>query len=295
VLAAPQTLRIGESANASVAGFDQSDRPFSLSSTTWTSSAPGVASVSNSGVVTALAPGIAMIGAASGAVSGSFPVTVIPPAVPAASVVVSPTSSELFVGESVQFAATLFSAAGAPQPGRAVAWSSSNPASATVTSAGLLRAVDAGTVIVSAVIDGIHGTVPVAVSGVADSTIQILVVSPTVEQTVTDTLRASATVASARPLRRVFATIGARQIPMGPMKVGPPGKQVDGWGADIDISGDPAGPSIVTFTAFDVEGHFWNASAAFEHQRPSGGSGVPPATGYKLVAPPSPIRVRPRG
>jgi hypothetical protein len=296
VLTAPQTLLVGEVASASANGFDQADRPFSLGVTVWASSAPGIATVSATGVITARAPGTSVIGASSGGVTGDASIVVIAPASPAASVSVTPASASVFVGESTQFFATFLSAAGAAQPGRPVSWSSSNPAIATVSESGLVRGVDVGEVVVTATIDGLQGTVPVSVTGIADSSIQILVVSPTIEQTVTDTLRAAVTVASARPLRRVFAAVGSRQIPLAPVKIGPPGKQVDGWGADVDIAAEPAGASTVVFSAFDADGHFWSVTAAFEHTPPRGGSGVPPATGFRLVAPPpeSAVRVSPR-
>jgi hypothetical protein len=292
VITAPQTLLVGETASATVNGFDQTDRPFSLGATVWTSSSPAVATISPQGIVTAVAPGTATIGAASAGVSGEFQVAVISRAAPAAIVNVTPASVSIGVGDTAQLTATLFTASGIAEAGRPVSWISSNPAVVTVSDAGLVRAIDVGTVVISAIVGDIHGTAPITVSGVADSGIQVAVISPGLEQTVTDTLRASATVASARPLRRVLVTVGSRQVPLGTMKVGPVGKQVDGWGADVDISREPAGPGVVTFSAFDIDGHFWTATAPFDHTPPRGGSGVPPATGHKLVAPPSAPRTR---
>src|SRR6266550_1215140 len=89
---------------------------------TWSSSSTGVARVSGSGLVTAVAAGAATITAASGGQSGTSAITV--QSVSVASVTVSPASASRFVGQTVQLTATPKDSAGNPLTGQTIAWSS---------------------------------------------------------------------------------------------------------------------------------------------------------------------------
>src|SRR6266571_6584180 len=106
---------------------------------TWTSGAPGVATVDGSGLVTGVAAGSATITATSEGKSGSAAVTVA--AAPPAPVAVSPTSASLLVGQTQQLSATPKDANGNPLTGRTVSWSSGNTAVATVSASGLVTGV----------------------------------------------------------------------------------------------------------------------------------------------------------
>src|SRR5437879_2606196 len=97
---------------------------------TWTTSNGVVATVSASGLVTGVAIGAATITTTSEGQSGTSAVTVSN--VPVASVVLSPATASVLVGGTVQLSATPKDAAGNVLTGRVVAWTSSNPAIATV-------------------------------------------------------------------------------------------------------------------------------------------------------------------
>jgi uncharacterized protein YjdB len=112
----------------------------------WTSSSPAVATVIN-GTVTGVVPGTSTITATSEGKSSSATITVT--LVPVGSVSVSPTSLALTTGQTGTLSATVTDANGAPIT-RPVNWSSSNTGVATVTSAGVVTAVAAGSATVTA-------------------------------------------------------------------------------------------------------------------------------------------------
>ncbi len=117
-------------------------------SVTWSSQSAAVASVSGSGLVTAVAPGTTTITATSvttPTVSATATIVVRAPTVTA--VTVAPATAALFVAETTQLTATPQADAGANQ---AVTWSSADPAIASVSTTGLVTALVAGTTTVRA-------------------------------------------------------------------------------------------------------------------------------------------------
>jgi uncharacterized protein YjdB len=110
---------------------------------TWSSSAAGVATVSATGLVAAVAPGNAMITATSvfdGTKQGSVAIRVDASAI-VNSVTVQPTSASVNVGATTPLTATVSVGNNASQ---AVTWSSRNEAIATVDSTGRVTGVAAG-------------------------------------------------------------------------------------------------------------------------------------------------------
>jgi parallel beta-helix repeat protein len=114
----------------------------------WVSSNPSVATVSESGLVTGVAAGPVTITAISEGVSGTDTLSV--ESVPVDSISVMPTSASLEVGKTLQLVATTRDASGSILPGRPVAWTSSAPAVATVSTSGVVTAVSVGTVSITA-------------------------------------------------------------------------------------------------------------------------------------------------
>jgi subtilisin family serine protease/uncharacterized protein YjdB len=108
----------------------------------WTSSNPAIATVNTTtGLLTAVTAGAITVRAtdADGIIGNSGTITVTtppPPPLPAA-VAITPQTGTLAAGQILQFSAT-----GGTAP---YTWSSSNPATATVSATGLLTAVSAGT------------------------------------------------------------------------------------------------------------------------------------------------------
>jgi len=120
---------------------------------TWASSDPNVASVSNSGVVTALLNGTTDITASVGAVSSADVAVTVQQL--AATINVSPTTVDLAsLGETATLSGVARDAGGAVIPGATFTWNSSAQAVATVSSSGVVSAVSNGTATVTARLDG---------------------------------------------------------------------------------------------------------------------------------------------
>jgi serine/threonine-protein kinase len=167
------TLAAGESATLRATPQDADGAGVSRAAVQWSTSDPGVATVSADGAVTAVAPGNAAITARSGASSAAVAVVVseprsrpTAPTRPAtvASVGISPAVASTVAGESIQLQAVLRDQSGATLTGRAVRWSSSNTALARVSDAGLVSGIAEGTVQITATSEGRSGVATVSVS-----------------------------------------------------------------------------------------------------------------------------------
>jgi uncharacterized protein YjdB len=131
----------------------------------WSTNNPSAASVSATGLVTGVAAGSATITASSETKNGTSSVTVTAPApVPVASVTVSPAAPSLQVGTTVQLTAVPRDANGGALSGRTITWQSSNPSVATVSASGLVTAIVAGSVTITASCGGASGTSSVTVT-----------------------------------------------------------------------------------------------------------------------------------
>ena len=140
----------------------------------WSSNAPAVASVSSTGLVTALGLGSATVTATSEGKSATSRIAVSP--VPVDAVTVTPSTASLPAGQSVQLTARPVDSTGAALTGRTVTWASDQPTIATVAQGGLVTAVLAGQARISAAVDGKVGTATINVTPVA---VASLVITPT--------------------------------------------------------------------------------------------------------------------
>jgi uncharacterized protein YjdB len=154
-------LLVGESAQATAVVRDAGGAALSGRPVTWTSSAPAVATVDASGAITAVAPGAAVVTATSEGVAGTAALTVAP--VPVAAVEVTLGAASLEVGETTTATAVVRDSAGGALAGRAVTWTSSAPAIATVDASGAVTAVAPGTATLTATSEGVAGTAALTV------------------------------------------------------------------------------------------------------------------------------------
>jgi uncharacterized protein YjdB len=154
----------------------------------WSSSNPGIATVSQAGLVTAVFPGTADIIATVDGRTGRAPVNVTP--IPVANVAVSLADPKPYVLEKTQATATLTDASGRTLTGRTIAWSSSNPSVATVSTTGLVSAIAPGTAVITAMSEQKSGsaTVEITIAPVA----QVVASLQHVERYVGQTTQASA-------------------------------------------------------------------------------------------------------
>lgn len=158
----------------------------------WSSGSAAIATVSASGLVTGVTVGTATISAAADGITGSAQVTVTPP--PVATVTLAPATLALFVGATGALTATLRDAAGAALTGRAVTWTSSNAAVATVMptpTGATVTAVAPGTATISATSEGISGSATVTVALVPVATVSIAPNAATVPRGATVVLTAT--------------------------------------------------------------------------------------------------------
>ncbi len=157
-------LAIGGTVQLTAVPTDASDAPLGGRVVTWSSSTPGVATVS-AGLVTAVSAGTATITASSEGKSGSAAIAVT--AVPVGFVTVTPPSASVLVGSTVQLSAATLDAARNPLNGRAVTWGSSSTAIATVSATGVVTGVNAGTAVITATSEGKSASSTVTVTAPA--------------------------------------------------------------------------------------------------------------------------------
>lgn len=167
---ASASLVVGGTQQLSATTKDASDNVLTGRSVSWSSDAPSVATVSSSGLVSAVSAGSATITATSEGKSGTSAVTVTP--APVATVTVSPSSASVVVGNTQQLVATAKDAGGVTLTGRAFTWASDNSA-ATVDASGLVTAVSTGTATITATSEGKSGTSAITVTLVPVATVTV--------------------------------------------------------------------------------------------------------------------------
>lgn len=128
--------------------------------TSWASGNPSVATVSASGMVTALGVGTSQVSATVGGVTGSASVAVA--LIPVARVAMSSSTLTITEGATGTLSAVATDSLGGALAGRALVWSSGNPAVATVSQGGVVTANVPGTATVTATAPnaGLGGTSP---------------------------------------------------------------------------------------------------------------------------------------
>jgi uncharacterized protein YjdB len=172
------TLVIGAAAPLTAVVQDADGRPATGVSVVWTVKDPGVAGISQTGVVTGRAVGSTQVAASVNGVSAVASITVR--LAPVASVVIQPETRALLLGQSAAFAATPRDANGVGLTGRAVAWTSSNPAVAGVGPTGVVTASSVGTATITATSEGVSANATVMVSPVPVGSVAIVPSSATV-------------------------------------------------------------------------------------------------------------------
>ena len=112
----------------------------------WSSSNPSIASVSSTGLVTAIAEGTTTITASCGGKSATCTVTVDPPFISVTSVALNQTTATVELGESLQLIATVLPEKASNKD---VTWSSSNTAVAKVDAQGKVTTYAIGAAVIT--------------------------------------------------------------------------------------------------------------------------------------------------
>lgn len=188
------TLKVGGTQRLAALLFDADGNPLTGRVVTWSSSDPTVATVDNTGLVTAVAVGPATVTATSEGKSGSAAVSV--GAQVASKITVAPTTVSITVGQTSQLTATVLDASGATIAGAPVAWTIDKPSVASLSSSGLgtdtVTGISVGTATITATSGAAHTTIPVTVS---PSPASAVIISPgSATLFVTQQLQLSATV-----------------------------------------------------------------------------------------------------
>jgi len=162
---------LGSSRQLAANVLDRSGNAIAGRPVTWSSSNSAIATVSVSGLVSAVALGRATITASVEGKSGTSTIDVVDPV---ATVRITPlVPPTLRVGGKVQLTATALNAAGQPLPGRPVNWTSTNPNVASVSTAGEVTALGVGTSTIIAEIDQRQGQVGVTVTLIPIGTVTL--------------------------------------------------------------------------------------------------------------------------
>lgn len=164
VAVAPASATITRGGTVTLQGiaYDAGGNTLAGRTVVWASSAPQVATVDGAGKVTGVAAGSATV---TGTIEGKTASSAITVTVtPVAAVTISPASAALDVGQSAALTAVTTDASGNTLSGRTITWSSANASIATVSAAGLVTAVGAGTTSISATSEGKTGVAQVVVT-----------------------------------------------------------------------------------------------------------------------------------
>ncbi|HKE63355.1 MAG TPA: Ig-like domain-containing protein, partial [Micromonosporaceae bacterium] len=157
------SMLVGSTSQLSAAPLDAEGNTLSGHTIIWSSSDTTKATVSQTGLVSAIAAGTVSITAACEGVIAQASITVTAPNTAVASVRVSPATVSLLPGATSQLSAATLDAAGNTLSGRSVKWSTSDTTKATVSQAGLVSGIAAGTATVTAESEGVTGQAAVTV------------------------------------------------------------------------------------------------------------------------------------
>lgn len=139
----------------------------------WASADPGIATVSENGVVTGVSVGRVEVAATAEGKSGIASVSVTPIPQRVVTVRVVPDNLDLFVASGANLVATPYDNKGNAVTGRGVVWTTNNAAVASISQSGQVTGLVPGTAVITAVVDGIAGNAAVTVRPVPVSRVAI--------------------------------------------------------------------------------------------------------------------------
>ena len=169
--AADTLLALGDTLRLTAEAVDANGHPVEGAEFTWSSGDDSVATVDETGLVTAAGNGNARVTASAGAATASADVTVEQQV---AGVTVSPAADTLLaLGDTLRLTAEAVDANGHPVEGAEFMWSSGDTLVARVDDSGLVTGVAAGDVAISAVTSGVTGQAALAVVAPAPTSVAV--------------------------------------------------------------------------------------------------------------------------
>ena len=161
-VSAPGNIVVGQTTQLIATPRDANGNSLANRTVTWSTSSTTIATVSNSGVVAGVAPGTATITASVEGKTGTQIVSVVPP--PVATVTVTAAQTIVQTGTTTLVTAVTRDANGNTLTGRQVTWSTNDPAVASVSNAGLVTGLTAGSVTITGTSEGRTGSVQITVT-----------------------------------------------------------------------------------------------------------------------------------
>jgi uncharacterized membrane protein len=158
VTPATVSFAAGETAQLSVVVMDQNSIVLVGRTVVWSTSNAAKATVSSTGLVTAVAAGSATITATCEGKTDTCAVTVNASPAAVSTVTVTPNPWKVIPAGTVQLTAVPRDAGGTILTGRVISWSSDTPGVVTVSGTGLVTFVSAGTAIITATCETVPGT-----------------------------------------------------------------------------------------------------------------------------------------
>lgn len=271
------TLLPGASTQLVATVLDVSGRPVAGRAMTWGSADSSKVIVTPGGVITGVATGTTNVTVSVGGKSATAIVSVAAPGEPA-TIEISARTVRLVVGDTLQLAATVRDAEGHVLTGHDVTWSMSVAAGqgvATLSGAGVVRAVSAGTVVVEAESEGQRGALAIVVRDNVDESIVVTFANPVPNELIGDTLRVVAGVRSERALRSVVAEVDGTRYPL---ELTPTNRSGVLWVSLIDVMFQKYGPYVLTVIATDETGAIGLAAITYQRDTRIGevGGKLPP-------------------
>jgi hypothetical protein len=156
------TIAVGATTSYTASARDRNGALVSGATFNWSSSAPGIASVSSTGVVIGIAAGSSTISASTGGITGSAVIIVVPDETPVSIALTPLPPVAIVAGTSLTLAATVRARDGHVVTNAAVAYTSSDAAIVSV-SGSVITAGKAGTATITATSGTVSTTLPVTV------------------------------------------------------------------------------------------------------------------------------------
>jgi uncharacterized protein YjdB len=197
------SVTVGQTLQLSASALTSSGQALSRTFN-WTSSDATKASVSATGLVTAVREATSLtVTATADGISGTATLVIAP--APVATVEVTVPAPTVIAGQSLQATVVVKDASGSALTGRTVAWSSGNSTVATVSTAGLISALTPGTAQITATSEGRAAAVTLQVLPVPVATVSVSLPSPALNvegtyQLTTVTRDASGATLAGRPI-----------------------------------------------------------------------------------------------
>lgn len=161
------TLALGSGVQLTATGtYTDNSTQVITGQVTWASNLPGIVTVSATGLVQSHGQGTATVTASQGAISTSVQIVVGAPTL--VSLSIAPSSSTIPLGTSKAFVATgTYTDGTTTNLSASVTWSSSTPAVASISAAGLAQSLTLGSSTIGAVLNGVSSTASLIVTNPA--------------------------------------------------------------------------------------------------------------------------------